>query len=275
VATNKITSEALPQILDLGKKLNEKVGGIDANNLDNLNSRMTSYTLNSLTRLNNTLLFEKRRNSISVFIFLFYLFICALSFFGFFYRKSNLLLGLSIILLISLPLLVFFEGITASYYFFYADFCQSIHDSIYENKFPVADIGLGYLMSCFNAQTKSSLYSFAYEVDVVESQLKSGSITNLDYDSAASVEKSILFVKENYLNDLLGCKIVYDQVVSVEQKFCVNGIRWTQSLLSSYTWLFFIILLCAYAVNRLKPLVEKKKQEIEVNFYFNLVNAYE
>jgi hypothetical protein len=156
--------------------------------------------------------------------------------------------------------------VITSYYFIYSDLCQEIHDTIYQNKFPIADKGLGYYVSCFDSKTKSNLYSFAYQLDQVETEVKVRLATNTssstDFATYARYQKEIKTTKEEHLSKLMGCSHVYSSVTFYENRFCVDGMRWANLLLTSYTWLFLIIFLSAYAINRMKPVVEKKKSEI-------------
>lgn len=139
--------------------------------------------------------------------------------------------------------------------------CQDVHDAIYQNKFPIADVGIGYLTSCFNSKTKASLFSFAYELE-----LESTEVGEKDYEANLNLQNQLKNFRQNTLDELISCKHVYETVEFVESRFCVNGMKWSNYLISCYSWLFIIIFLSAYAVNRMKPLVEKKKNEIEVNY---------
>jgi hypothetical protein len=48
-------------------------------------------------------------------------------------------------------MIIFFEGLLASYFFIYSDLCDAVHGAIYENEFPIYNKGLGVLVSCFDA----------------------------------------------------------------------------------------------------------------------------
>ncbi len=215
---------------------------------------------------------ENERNLTIIITFVFYLLIAALSLLGFRKRWPGFLLFLSIILLFTLPVLIAFGGLIASHYFIYADFCEDVYDAVYNNKFPVFDRRIGYLTSCFSAKTKAEIYSFKYELESYENQLlqKYGEATLTEQESKAysTVMNSIKTFKSDHLNIIIECRHVYENILFAEKEFCKDGMNWTYSLFTSMSWLFLIIFLCSYAINRLKPLVEKRKSEIEVSLIF-------
>lgn len=237
---------------------------IDQENQKTLHQGLLNYVNKTKERIEFTSTWENNRSLTAIIIFGFYLLISGLAFLGFFKRKPAFLLGLSIVLLLSLPFVIIFEGFTTTYYFIYSDVCQDVHDAIYQNKFPIADVGIGYLTSCFNSKTKASLFSFAYELESAEVGEKE---KEKDYEMNLNLQNQLKNFRQNTLDELISCKHVYETVEFVESRFCVNGMKWSNYLISCYSWLFIIIFLCAYAVNRMKPLVEKKKNEIEVNYY--------
>lgn len=88
------------------------------------------------------------------------------------------------------------------------------------------------------------------------------------------MQAAIKNTKDNTLNYLIGCRNVYETVEYVEARVCKDGMNWSYKLVSSYTWFCLIIFLVSFAINRMKPLVEKKKSEIEVyNFIYSLGNV--
>ena len=258
----RLNESHIPQIQNLTNLIQEKIGGIDIENQKRLDEGLTTYANNIIKRMSVTASWENNRSYISIIIFAFYLVVSGLAFLGFFKGKPSFLLGLSIILLFSLPIIIIFEGVLTTYYFIYSDACQDVHDAIYQNKFPIAEVGFGFLTSCFTAKTRASLYSFSYQLDSVEADIKNKIAAGGNYDFAY-LQAQIKEFKQGNLEELLSCRHVYESYEFVEKRLCVNGMKWANQLITFYSWLFIIILLCAYAVNRMKPLVEKKKNEIE------------
>jgi hypothetical protein len=154
--------------------------------------------------------------------------------------------------------MVFFMGFTTTAYFIYSDICQEVYEAIYENKFPIDNKGMGYLVSCFDSATKASLHSFDYQVNSVESYIKSNSLQN-----TFSLLNEIKNAKNTTLKPLLECEHVYRSIQNFERVVCANTMDWSKELLTCYSFLFVIILISAISVNRLKPLVDKKKDEID------------
>jgi hypothetical protein len=266
--TSNLEKYHIPSITNITNILQEKAVVMDQDTQKTLYEGLGTYVKNIKERIEFTSTWENNRSLISIIIFGFYLLICGLAFFGFFKRKPAFLLGLSIILLLSLPIILLFEGVTTTYYFIYSDVCQDVHDAIYQNKFPIADVGLGFLTSCFNSKTKASLFSFAYELELTEVDIKNKISTGGDYETYVDLQNKVKLFKQDTLEDLISCKHVYETVQFIESRFCVNGMKWSNYLITCYSWLFIIIFLCAYAVNRMKPLVEKKKNEIEVYKFY-------
>lgn len=241
---------------------------ITKENLENINSEIKLFHTNTEERIDFLSKWENRRNLFIIITFAFYLLIGTLSFLGFSKRWPGFLLSLSIIILFTLPLLIAFGGLLASHYFVYADFCEDVYDAVYNNKFPICDKRIGYFISCFNAKTKAAIYSFKYELESYENALSQNygesSLTQVESEVYSTIINSINTFKSNHLYPLIECNHVYSNILSAEANFCKYGMNWTYSLFTSMSWLFLILLLCSYAINRLKPLVEKRKNEIEV-----------
>ncbi len=94
--------------------------------------------------------YENIRNILTILLFVFYVIICIFSVFAFFKRRSNWILTCSIILLFTIPVLVFYTGLLTSYFYFYSDLCDSVYSAIYDTKMPIHGRGLGWLTSCFD-----------------------------------------------------------------------------------------------------------------------------
>lgn len=242
----------------------------DETNFKNLTDGVKMYQDNNKERMDFMDSFEGSRNLFNLLIFFFFLLIILISLLCFFKRWPVVLLVLSIVLLFTLPLILFFQGATASYYFVYSDFCDSIHDAMYENQFPVYNKGLGYFLSPFDAKTKATLWTFSWEIDQtlikLEAEKSKEPVSFAQFQKILEMIKKFTKTRDGGLKDLMQSLHLVKTVEYTENRLCKNGLDWTFSLVKSYTYLFFCILIMAIAVNRMKPLVEKKKNEIEVKF---------
>jgi hypothetical protein len=219
-------------------------------------SDLQDFYNNSQTRMDWVAKWENLRNYLTILSFLLYVLFAIFALLGYYKRWPYTLLFLSIVIAFTIPVLVSMEGFLASYYFIYTDLCVDVHGAIYQNKFPITDTGLGYYTSCFNAQTKSRLYSSRYEIE----EMISKKIEDPEKEKSANIFKE-------YLDRAIKCDNVYSNVVNLEEQFCKNGLSWSKNLLASVPWLVIVVLIFAYAVNRLKPLVEKRKSEIDVKYF--------
>ena len=264
-------NDYIPALENLTQLVNTKLGGIDQENFDKFKLGILSYRNETQSSVGYLMQWENKRSLTTILIFLFYLSVCGMSFYAFFKRKPNFLLFLAMLLLFSIPLLLVFQGLLANYYFFYSDTCQAVHDAIYENQFPVKNDGLGYYVSCFGSDTKASMYSYIYQLESVNSEINRQLAGNNTIDTITLKKlKSMIFDAMNdSLYYLSNCYHVYSSVEYFEERFCASGMKWSNYLISTYSWLILVIFLCSYGINRLKPIVEKKKSDIEVSLILN------
>jgi hypothetical protein len=106
----------------------------------------------------------------------------------------------------------------------------------------------------------------------ITNKIKEGDLNTNELGTFRNVNSHILKTKETSLDYLIESHNVYETVQHIEENVCKKGMHWMNYLITSYTWLTLIVLLSAVAINRLKPLVEKKKLEVEV-VIFNIVYA--
>jgi hypothetical protein len=232
--------------------LNERVKG----NVDNL----TSHSQDAID-------WENRRAVVTLVLFSLVLVSLVLTLVGYFKKIQRLLLGVAIGLLFLLPLLLIFEGITASYYFVYSDVCTNVNNAIYKNAFPIPDKGIGYYVSCFDGRAKSRVFYLRYELDGISAniaqKLEIGGLTEQQTTDLKGLQENINATQTNSIEPLVQCELVYSNVQKMEETICLKGMNWSYNLLTGYTWLFLVILLTSYSVNRLSPIVWKKQVEIE------------
>jgi hypothetical protein len=112
------------------------------------------------------------------------------------------------------------------------------------------------------------LYGYKYEITTIENyingEIKKGTLSSVDLETYMNVNSHIARTMQTSLDYLIESHNVYQTVQYVEEHVCRQGMQWMNNLITSYTWLNLIILLSAVAINRLKPLVEKKKLELDV-----------
>lgn len=119
--------------------------------LNALTSGLEVYKEKTDGNINIFFEFEERKNIFSVILFIFYvlmIFIVILLFIKKFKHPINFI---SNAVTFTIPLLIVLAGVIAIYFFIYSDFCSSIHDSIYEDYFPIYDKGIGKIVSCFSS----------------------------------------------------------------------------------------------------------------------------
>lgn len=66
------------------------------------------------------------------------------------------------------------------------------------------------------------------------------------------------------INSIIGCNHVYEGITFAESKICNYGISDMWALMGFYIWLFISVFFFAVSIDKLKPLIDKKKLEIEV-----------
>lgn len=244
---------------------------ISKDNLNKMNSGMGLFYTNTISRIGDLISKDNLRHLYVMLIVTFYVLIIIITVIAIRKRWHGFILFLSVIIILSLPVLIAFSGLIASHFFAQADFCKNVYDAIYNGSFPVNDKRLGYYVSCFSISTRSTLYSLRWELDSYQNQLSQhyGNNSTSTPDELlvyTNVKNNIDSVRTNSLNKLIGCNHVYEEIVFAETNFCKLGMNWTYSLFIIISWLFLIVLLFSYSVNRMKPLVEKRKHEIDVRY---------
>jgi hypothetical protein len=150
--SNDIYDNKLKDLLET-KNLIESAIGIkfDKDNIETLSSGIERYKNTTIAKAKFIDKWEDSRNVYTIVLFIFYQFLYVIAIYGFLKRIPNVLLTISIILIFSLPMVIFFEGLLASYFFVYSDLCDAVHGAMYENEFPIYNKGIGVLVSSFDA----------------------------------------------------------------------------------------------------------------------------
>ena len=200
-------------------------------NLASMNSGLSLYYANTISRLNYITTFEEKRNLYMILTLTFYILVAFLSIVANRRRWPGFILFLSIVLLLTLPVLIAFSGFLAAHYFVQADFCENVYDAMYNDYFPVYDRRIGYYVSCFSASTKSSLFAFKWELDSYEAQITqqygNSTSTPEEFILSTNIINQIEKVRTNSINDLIGCTHVYENIIYAEANFCKLGMNWT------------------------------------------------
>jgi hypothetical protein len=83
-----------------------------------------------------------------------------------------------------------------------------------------------------------------------------------NYGTFEKAKKDIEDSREN-ISSFIKCNHIYTDIPTIESKVCKTGLSDMFSLIQLYLWLSIISLLVSVGINRLKPLVEKKKYELD------------
>jgi len=208
------------------------------------------------------------RNMLCYVFFSFYILILLLSILGFAKQAPRLIMALSIFSLLSLVTICGYAGLTTGDFFFVADFCESVHGAIYENQFPIYGTSLGLVASCYESQTKSSLYSQQYLFHDLRNRLKEQMSkvdpTSKEYKDLANLSADIKDVQDNDIKYFTQCTHVYDNVVFAESTLCKEGMDNLKQIIQCLCVFLLFVLMTSIAITRLKALVEKKSMEFEV-----------
>jgi hypothetical protein len=122
----------------------------DEENFKILKTGLSKNTNKTIETADKFMTVENSRSLYTILLFVFYIIIFALSIAAFFKRWPNLILALSIVLLLTLPLILLYTGLLTSYFYLYSDCCGDVYSAIYENEMPIHGKGLGYITSCFD-----------------------------------------------------------------------------------------------------------------------------
>ena len=118
------------------------------------------YKNKTETNIDIFLGYEEKKNMFSVFFFIFYLLIIFLVLALTIKKYKEPVIYMSNLVLLTIPILIVLSGIISIYFFIYTDFCYSIHSAIYENNFPVYNLGIGKIVSCFDSVLEYFLFVF-------------------------------------------------------------------------------------------------------------------
>ena len=77
------------------------------------------------------------------------------------------------------------------------------------------------------------------------------------------------------LESIINCSHVFSGVTFAEEILCAEGENTVWYLIQYFLYLLISVFFFGVAINKLKPLIEKKKLEIEVKFFIYLVNDVE
>jgi hypothetical protein len=229
-------------------------------------SNITTQVINITSNLENI------RFYVTILIILFYFTLFGLIIFAFLKWKHNFLMCLFFIMLFSISGIILFSGLTTTYYYIYADMCDDVHSSIFEDKLPVKGNGLGWGIYCFDSITRAGLTSLNYELNELSTVIdkKMDSIkSSSDFVDVAILQGKVNTAKDSTIKQLLGCDHVYKSISKMETSYCKFGMTWSLYLVKSFNYLVLVVFIIAVGVNRMKTLIDKKIVEEEVKMFFN------
>ena len=219
--------------------------------MENFKKSIDKYISDSKIRTEQMIDDESARNVWLILLYVYYLLLLISGYVAFFLKMEKVESVLAILAFFTIPAMIIFEGYNTKFYFFYSDICGTVHGALYEEEFPVANLGLGYYFNCFDKSTKSNLYTINYMLTQASDEVK------------AKYQSDIETVIEQYLEPQFNCKIIYDVVPTLESEFCKNGLEWFYDLVIDMTFLCFFTLFLAMGLGRLEVLIWKKRTEIE------------
>lgn len=186
-----------------------------------------------------------KRNLLNLFLIIYIFLLISVSSIFYKFRKEKSLLITSVIILFTLPLVVFIQAINSTYFFILADVCESVNQAIYTNKFPVYGKGLGWFYNCHSTEVQTYLYMINNEL------ADAFKIANDDQ------KISIVEMKKQNLDPILTCDSSYNSLVITESRLCKNGPEQSYRILIVYLFLFLSVLFVGWGFNRFVPIVSK------------------
>lgn len=185
---------------------------------------------------------------------------------GFLFYFKNMVrsaLAISLLILFTIPLIMFLQVINTNYFFLISDLCDSINQAIYENNMPIYGKGLGWLSHCHSSETKTKGYMYNYDLYKAYTSLQTkmdalDDTTSSKYTTYKSIQTSILSVKQANLDPILTCDSVYNSLISNEVNICSSGPEKSYNIFIMYFWLMITVLFLFWAFNRNVMLIKRK-----------------
>lgn len=190
--------------------------------------------------------------SVGVILFLVYfILVIILTVVGFFLHKENLVMVLALLIFLTIPGIIVFDGYIAKFFFYYGDICTSVNRAIYKGEFPVANKAFGYYVNCLEKETKWNLYIINYQ------------LYEFEHSQYMPENKSRFDNIKAEINNLVNCADVKTVVPEFEELMCQKSIDWLLKIVQLFIWLLVALIALGVAIGRVEVVIWRKKKEIE------------
>jgi len=234
-------------------------------NFKEFSDLLTSEINESSANIDDMKKLEIIRNVLNILLFVYMLILIGLGFL-FYYKKFRIsAFVISILLLFTIPVIMFLEANNINYYFIITDMCDSINQSIYNNQIPIYGKGLGWITNCHSSDLRTKGFAYNYnlfnanqEIEKLLGKLKEDEVANNNSISDLQyLQKEILKTKKEYLDPILTCDAMYNNIISLEDVICKNGLSYSKIVFTNYFWLMICMLFVFWGFNRNVLLIER------------------
>lgn len=187
---------------------------------------------------------ETSRFIATIFFLVYFILVIGLTILGYYFRKESLVMVLALLIFLTIPGIVVYDGYIARFFFFYGDVCTSVHKAMNETELPVADKAIGYYVNCLKNDTRKNLFIVRYQLEKINKTIDASSVISL-------------------LEDLKKCKEVVKVIPKIEKNMCKESIDWLLTMVKLFVWLIVALVALGVAIGRVEVVVWRKKKEIE------------
>ena len=232
-------------------------------------SELKSESNQSSKNLKKIKKYELARNLLNLFLFIYFIILIGLGFIFFIKNKETSAFVLSILILFTIPMIMFLQAINTYYFFLVSDICDSVNQAIYSSNLPIYGKGLGYIVNCHSPQVLSKGYSYNYELYKISESIDSYiELHKEEKESKAKIEKleaqkkNILTVKKKYLDTILNCNSMYLNIIGIEDTLCRDGPRYSYNIFTNYFWLMISVLFVFWGFNRNVLVIKRRIYDV-------------
>lgn len=269
--TEKIVSQELdylPGLKALNTKLSDNNYKYDETNFQKFITELEAEVNFSKTNIDKISKLELARNLLNIFLFAYFIILIGLGFIFYVKNKQTAAFVISLLILFTIPMIMFLEIINTNYFFLISDLCDSVNQSIYENKMPIYGKGLGWISSCHSSDVRAKGYMYNYDlfkayssiqtkIDDLEKQGSTAAVSDLK-----TLQSNILTEKRANLDPILSCDAVYSTLIKNEVYICKYGPERSYNIFITYFWLMISILFMFWGFNRNVMLIKRRVYEM-------------
>jgi hypothetical protein len=205
------------------------------------------------------------RNVLNTLMFVYLVILICLGFLFYYKKYRTSAFVISILLLFTIPMIMFLEANNINYFFIITDMCDSINQSIYNNKIPIYGKGVGWITNCHSSDLRTKGFAYNYNLYNANQEIEK-LLVNLNEDPVANddniyelerLQNDILKTKKEYLDPILTCDVMYNNIISLEDLICKNGLSYSKTVFTNYFWLMICMLFVFWGFNRNVLLIER------------------